>query len=857
MRIAVSLLAISASAASFSCGAEKSPKPEKPEKPDKSDADKAEKEKADRERAEKDKPKGPPEIRMDADGHVVLSRDGRLLAVLVLRKVTAGEQSPAVMTPDAAQALLKDAKLAPLNDGEEKAWALEVPLPTGDRKDTVSVMLNAKRVSQGTRILVNSNVYGLARAYLAPGESLPKAEELEIAVQLFKDAEGALPNLANLNGKRGPAPPETTALVRNRFCDFEGKGGYRVNLTRSGPADWSIQKLPDSMVLRSKLRPDPHELGAFGSFIVYLGGGADEAPPELSTLKLTHALTPARDFIEGYIRVYASGANPYILSELAVVAEIACPPATDGTVSIKRLPCFFWEAPSSDPAEGEFRFRFAAPTEDLYGARLAVITNTGEAHADALPLRSGSPASRGFARLKGSALKLDDGSLFVPVGFNLDFPNATPKLDDYRTQFTAIARAGGNCVRIWLTDRGLSLEGPKAGNFDPDTMAQIDAVLRAAQARDIRVILTLESGTRLGKRSDQHPYFHELGGPLLAAPEFFRDVPARKLFQARLTYAAARFGAFRSVLAWELMDDIDQAWAALRNNPENVKLSASEMDLARRARRDVQDWVEEMALHLKGMDQFEHPVGVSTRTSPDAPWKALESLEHLDFTSTEGLTFNADEKRDGDEAARLYAWAAAAKEPGRGHKGYFVGSLLDRTTKAGENAALLEHNAIFASLACGHLLVPLLDDNLIKPAAENPSDVLAATEFAAGLSEIQRGTQKEPPRDIVSAADAADGAHLRIAGRVARRGLAVWIQDARSTWVEGAESPEVAETEVRLPALSEGSYGVYWLDTRTGAYISSATYAAPAKQIDQAAQPFVIKTPRFKRDIALIVTLKP
>ena len=844
--------------AAFASDKPTKPKPDKPDKGNK--ADKGDKpDKPDKPDPEKDKPKGPPDVRMiDGDGRVLLSRDGRPLAVVMLRKVADGEKTPGVLSADAAQNALKDATLVALADGEEKMRELETPIPTGDAKDAVSVLFRAKRVSQGTRILVRSNVYGLARTYLAPDESLPKSEELEIAVQLFKDADGALPQVTSVNGRRAPLPPGTALLPAVSCCDVEGKGGFRVNIARSAPVDWTLANLPDGVLLRAKLRPDPHEAFAWGSFILYLGAGADEAPPEVAQLTLTQPVVPARDFVEGYVRVYASGANPYILSELAVVAEFACPPPPDGVVPIKRLPCFFWEAPKSAPAEGEFRFRFAAPVEGVYGARLAVITATGEAHADALPLRAGSPASKGFARLRGTALRLDDGSPFIPMGFNLDIPDAAarPAPDDYRRQFVTLARHSGNCVRIWLTDRGLPLEGPQAGKFNPDVLDEIDQVLRAAQARDIRVILAFENGGRLSKHSDLHPYFHEMGGPLLAAPEFFRDVAAKKLFQHRITYAAARFSAYRSVLAWELMDDLDEAWPALKNSPENVKLTSAETDLARRARRDVQEWVEEMALHLKGMDQYEHPVGVSTRVPLDAPWKALENVEHLDFSCAENVLFNATEKRDADEAARIYAWAAASREPGRAHKGFFIGSLLDKSG-GNDNAALLQHNILFASLASGHTVMPLLDHALAKSDSAFWPEFSAAEQFAWALAEIQRGTLKEPPRDLVLSADAPDGAHLRIAGRSTRRGIVAWIQDTRSTWTEHADVPELPETELRLPPLPEGDYNVYWLDTRTGVFIQSTSYKAAAKQVDKPPEPFVIKTPRFRRDVGLIVTLRP
>ena len=55
--------------------------------------------------------------------------------------------------------------------------------------------------------------------------------------------------------------------------------------------------------------------------------------------------------------------------------------------------------------------------------------------------------------------------------------------------------------------------------------------------------------------------------------------------------------------------------------------------------------------------------------------------------------------------------------------------------------------------------------------------------------------------------------------------------------------------------MIEGNYSVYWIDTYTGAIVATGSYAAPARKIDAPAEPFIVKTPKFKRDIALVATL--
>src|SRR6185369_4610933 len=139
--------------------------------------------------------------------------------------------------------------------------------------------------------------------------------------------------------------------------------------------------LAHSILLRTRLRPDPHVTGSWGSFVLYLGSATDDAPPETSPLVLDRAQVPARDFVEGYARVYASGANPFSLSKLTLVAEVALPALPSGDVPVKRLPCYLWQSPETDKAaatESEFRFRYAPPVIGTYGIRIVAISATGE-----------------------------------------------------------------------------------------------------------------------------------------------------------------------------------------------------------------------------------------------------------------------------------------------------------------------------------------------------------------------------------------------------------------------------------------------------------------------------------------------
>lgn len=794
----------------------------------------------------------------------MLSRGAEPLAVAVVRE--AGGNARPVLTAAAAKELLRTdgAQRPALADGSEVVRELAFPVPKGNEKDRLGVILRARKASSGARLLFSSAFSGPSLDSLLPGGTLPAPPPLELAVQLFPDAQGHVAIPTYIDGTRQPrpweplpggantAPAESPAVQQRpaRVWTFETKNGYLVNVARSAPAAWTLRQTDGGVLLTARLLPDPRQRGECGAFVVYLGAGADEAPPEVSPLKLDKRETPARDLIEGSVRVYASGADPFVLNETAVVAEIVCPPKPGGEPSLKRLPCFFWEAPPSAPAEGEFRFRYAPPAEGVYGVRIVVIAATGQGRGDALAFRAGPPASPGFVKVRAGErqFRYDDGTVFFPLGLQTPAPGAVEP-SQYRAGFVDLVCRGGNAFPLFVCERGLRLEGP-AGRFDAAVAARLDEVLLAAQARDIGVVVCAQDAEGVAAHSAEHPYFREKGGPLAAAPEFFRNVAAKKLFQNRLTYLAARYGAYRSVLAWELMDRVDEAWAALKQNPDDPKLKPEEADLARRARRDVQDWAEAMALHIHGMDAHEHPVWLSTARHPDVAWTDLELVEHLDATLAH---VRLDGARPGEEPDLLSRWAEKARQPGRAHKPYLIASL-DCTAlrpKEGWPAGTLEasaHDSLFGSLAAGLCGAPVVTSEGKAVAAGE--SLQAAAYFAKALGVVAMAQGKDEPRLLAEDIEAPDGVRVRVAGRSGQRGLALWLRAART----GGAAREISGLELRMPGVLEGEYQVVWLDTWRGVAVRSEVYKAPGRQVDQPLAPVVLRAPPFRRDMALWMT---
>jgi hypothetical protein len=471
----------------------------------------------------------------------------------------------------------------------------------------------------------------------------------------------------------------------------------------------------------------------------------------------------------------------------------------------------------------------------------------------------------------------DAGRVFIPVGLNLAWPRQAGRAEDFRRWFIRLARAGGGAARIWLSSWGLPLEWDRAGHFDPDIAAALDEIFTAAQARDLALILVAENAHDLTARFQQHPYSRDRGGPLAVPVEFFRDGTALRLFKRRLTYLAARYGAYRSLLAWELLNEADEVWPAAKVDPGDQRAVPEDADRARAARRGILDWTTQLAQHLDGMDVHRHPLTLSLTLTPARQWPDFEKLPCLAFNEPHAYIPEAPDAQDDrafDEVALLAAWAEEARQVGRAHRPFWLGEFgfaalgdpelahggpqaaaVDRNIRDREGVLL--HNALMAGLASGQAGTPLtwwwdryVDQNDLWKLFRGPALFAAALEDLAG----REGPETLRPVSNVEEKRAA----VRVLGRIGRTGACVWIHDRRSTWTARLERnegppPETQGMALRLPALDPGAYLVRWFDPWTAEQRSPDVLPIAPLAPGEAPKPVDVKVPRFKRDTALII----
>jgi len=847
---------------------------------------------APRARAEEPPAAEPLEVRLLPDSRVILSQGKTPLAAVYLRAAAAGQTAEGA--PAGVLDLKEDwAAAKPMKaDGEDVRIREFAPAgvehPT--IRETISILLRVRRVHAGTRILISP-----ARVD-ATGEAKPRGTlpDLELALELFPDGLKRWPELSALDAaiSRGPVQlpreipkPDGRTVFRATRLSFARKDHPRIELARSGPADWTLFKLgDDALLLKQTLRPDPRDPALPGTFELFVGNEMDGAPPTLAPLKLSKRRTPVGDFVEGALRIYASGADPYGYDELSVVAEIQPIPRGDEKDPAKILvPCYFREGPSNAPAEGEFRFRFAPPKEGAYTVQVLAVAPGGLVRTtDEQAFQAGPAASPGFVRAKPGerVLRFDSGQVFFPVGLNLAWPAKRNDAAQMRERFVELARNGGTAARFWLSSWGLSLERERAGVFDPDAAEALDEILLAAQARGLYLILVAENAHDLTALSARHPYFRELGGPLTVATTYFTDLGADQLMRRRLTYLAARYGAYRSVLAWELFNELDEAHRGIKIDPDDPKTSDEDADRARRARREVAEWTQRLSQHLSGVDAHGHPVTVSLALPPEMPWAALDKIPGITLLQSHGYLPQAADARDDaalDETAILMKWAASAREAGRPHKPYFLGEFGyqephdEELAKGGAKAKELErnyrdrdgvllHNSLMAGLASGMAAAPMLWwwDRAVEP-HDLWSRFKGPGLFAAALSDL--ATREGPANLRALTNEAETHAGVRVLGRVGASGACIWLQDRRSTWSAALERneevpPEIATLTVHVPAPVPGAYRVRWLDVWSGADLKEDPLSVELGENGKAPVTLDLKVPPFRRDLALIIELK-
>lgn len=275
---------------------------------------------------------------------------------------------------------------------------------------------------------------------------------------------------------------------------------------------------------------------------------------------------------------------------------------------------------------GEWRVRYRPAVEGTHWLRGVVRTNGAQADVEGDPagfdIAAGNPQARGQARIAegNQYFETTDGRPLPLMGADVCW-HGSRGTRDYDDWFPAMANAGWNWTRLWMCPWAFGIEtAPEERlNYRLDRAWQLDHVFRLAEERGIFLLLCLDYHGMFETEPDfwggnnlwpRHPYNQAHGGPCATQRDFFTNASARELYQKRLRYLIARYGASPALFAWEFFNEID-----------NVYRHLTPADVAR--------WHQDMGEWLKANDPWGHLVTTSLTGGSDRA--DIWQLPALDF----------------------------------------------------------------------------------------------------------------------------------------------------------------------------------------------------------------------------------
>lgn len=284
--------------------------------------------------------------------------------------------------------------------------------------------------------------------------------------------------------------------------------------------------------------------------------------------------------------------NPYDPDQIDVSATFSPPSGTP-----IRVPAFYIQPYAQTceqdctaevletSGEGTWQVRFAPHQVGIW--RYRVRASFGDQQTT---LREGrfeavTSERRGFIRVapNGRYFAFDDGSSYFPVGQNLGWSwEGGGGIFTFLAWMDKLAASGANYARIYIDVPwfiGLEWESPPGqyNNEGQKAAWRLDRIVEAAEERDIYLQLVLiwhqsfqfYTGApvvipREPRRPNQDadfdntPYNAQLGGLLQNPGAIFLDSFSQGLLARRLRYIAARWGYSSHIMAWEVVDSLDQ-----------------------------------------------------------------------------------------------------------------------------------------------------------------------------------------------------------------------------------------------------------------------------------------------------------
>jgi CSLREA domain-containing protein len=658
-------------------------------------------------------------------------------------------------------------------------------------------------------------------------------------------------------------------------CDPSGYGEGATFLGAFEAAPGSFSETLDAtlsdgdVITATATAPD----GSTSEFSACLTATSVGSPLEITDITPLVDPVPRYGRFEAQITLNETFANPFDPDEIMVDVEFTAPSGAEHVV-----PAFWsedftshiddsWGGEVYQPVAGSegWRVRFA-PTE--IGTYVYVVSATdpgGTAISEAGTFTVEPSEAQGFVRVDPEDplhLRYERGAPYIPIGHNAGWELGHRGTFYYAELLPSFERAGENWTRIWMTDFNRSALEWSAGHwsglydgvgrYSLASAWRLDRILDVAANRGVMVQLVLSDHGQFAAndRWAGNPYSDSNGGPVPAArPDlFFSDPLARELFERRLRYVVARWGANTNVLAWELFNEVQYVGTAEHNPYVDPEMWA-----------DVLDWHADMAAYLGAIDPYDHLVTSSSDPAPAGP--DLGSVAGIDVVQIHDYRQPPSDR--GPMMLELIGQLRAAHG-----KPVIVGETGIRSDPPPE-AGFDPLNCSKTQAECEHLLQGTHMHNAVWTAAMTGSGAMSwwwdsyiqadttanrvAPDFPLNervfppLVAFLEG--EDPAAEGMAPTDLEPSSDVFAAGLDNGERALVWIRDIENEYGTGARPGDLVDrtilgATVTLNGLPTGDYLVEVFDPYgTGGRVDTFMTSGP-----------IVELPAFERDIAIKVS---
>jgi hypothetical protein len=542
--------------------------------------------------------------------------------------------------------------------------------------------------------------------------------------------------------------------------------------------------------------------------------------------------TPTYEPFEIDAQLDATFDNPYDTDQIDVRAVVTLPDRTTREVMV------FWFEPYTrslvngtevftPTGPGSWKLRYAPMTAGAYSVQFTASANGEQVTSPAVPFAAVAGPSQGFVRVNAENPRyfvFDGGAGYVPLGFDVCWTNDNSGDYSLMAWYDSLAAGGGNWTRLWLTAFGqatiLEWNADQAtgyfkglGWYAQQIGAKLDALFAYAAQKGIYVDVAMHQHSQFqcaewSSWSD-NPFNAANGGPCATSADYFTN-PDALAYETKLhRYIVARYSAYRSIMAWELFNEVDLI--------QGVQASVTDQ------------WQRNVAAALRQLDPAAHLIATSYSSPILLPYFDLTAF---DFNNRHQYVYGEEliglQTVQYHEAGRPVVMA----EFGIGSQG--PDSAID---PLGVNI----HNAVWSTLMYGYAGGAMswwwdvyIDPDHLWGLNQPPAAFLAGEDLAPFTENVEL--------DLGGGSWQILGLGV-VARTVGKARLLGWIWDRRSDWFAGTKAPPaVRGLTLKVAADGPGECSVEFWNSWTGVKISAADFAAHGA--------IELAVPDFTRDIA-------